>query len=48
MIPIPSGTQIWVACGATEMRLAASNLAVINADGNGAPGYCLPVEQPGC
>ena len=28
MIPIPSGTQIWVACGATDMRKGFDGLAM--------------------
>ncbi len=29
MIPIPSGTQIWVACGATDMRRGFDGLAMM-------------------
>jgi hypothetical protein len=28
MMPIPSGTQIWVACGATDMRRGFDGLAM--------------------
>lgn len=29
MIPIPAGTQIWVACGATDMRKGFDGLAML-------------------
>ena len=29
MIPIPAGTQIWVACGATDMRRGFDGLAML-------------------
>ena len=29
MIPVPTGTQIWVACGATDMRRGFDGLAVM-------------------
>src|SRR5208337_5609923 len=32
MIPIPSGTQIWVACGATDMRRGFDGLAMMVQD----------------
>ena len=32
MIPIPAGTQIWVACGATDMRRGFDGLAMLVQD----------------
>jgi transposase len=32
MIPIPAGTQIWVACGATDMRRGFDALAMLVQD----------------
>jgi transposase len=29
MIPVPAGTQIWVACGATDMRKGFDGLAML-------------------
>ena len=29
MIPVPVGTQIWVACGATDMRRGFDGLAMM-------------------
>jgi transposase len=29
MIPVPMGTQIWVACGATDMRRGFDGLAMM-------------------
>ena len=29
MIPMPAGTQIWVACGATDMRKGYDGLAML-------------------
>src|ERR1700746_1425558 len=29
MIPLPTGTQIWVACGATDMRRGFDGLAML-------------------
>ena len=32
MIPMPAGTQIWVACGATDMRKGYDGLAMLAQD----------------
>ncbi len=32
MIPMPAGTQIWVACGATDMRKGFDGLAMLAQD----------------
>jgi transposase len=32
MIPIPAGTQIWVVCGATDMRRGFDGLAMMVQD----------------
>jgi IS66 Orf2 like protein len=40
MIPIPSGTQIWVACGATDMRRGFDGLAMMVQDVLKRSPYC--------
>jgi transposase len=32
MIPMPAGTRIWVACGATDMRKGVDGLAMLAQD----------------
>src|SRR6476661_9544262 len=40
MIPIPSGTQIWLACGATDMRRGFDGLAMMVQDVLKRSPYC--------
>ena len=40
MIPIPVGTQIWVACGATDMRKGFDGLAMLAQEVVKQSAYC--------